>query len=109
MFPLDKPYYLKKPDPEVIVKEGGNITLNCTVQGFPPPTVWWSTNSSLPSNSYVNTTTKAEGASHTVVYAVLELNDLRPEHHGLFTCYAVESETVERSDTMLKMSCKLRR
>jgi len=81
--------------------------LNCTVQGYPSPHVWWSTNvTSLDQNRITNTTTVNMLTGKTITTAVLEIKSLKFTDFGLYTCHAIEGNHTEKSDTVLKIACK---
>jgi len=42
----------------------------------------------------------------TITTAVLEIKSLKFTDFGLYTCYAIEGNHTEKSDTVLKIACK---
>ena len=107
-FFLDKPYFLENPPPVLSVPKNALAVLNCTVQGYPSPQVWWTTNvTNLNTNRVKNTTTFDRQTGKTIVTALLEISNVAESDFGLFSCYAVEGNHTEVSHTILKISCKV--
>lgn len=102
----DIPTFLTTPATEVVVSNGSDTVLNCTVKGFPTPHVWWETNSFIAISQIENTTTTDVSTGRSIVYAVLTVKNVLPEDYGTFTCVAVGTNAIEKAHTNLKISCK---
>lgn len=106
-FFADKPYFLSNPPSVLNVRNGTDAVLNCTVQGYPNPSAWWTTNATLDSARVVNVTTKEEFTGKTIIHTSLTIKNLGEVDFGLYTCHAVEGgNKTAASDTILKVSCK---
>ncbi|XP_066922268.1 hemicentin-1-like isoform X1 [Clytia hemisphaerica] len=99
-----KPYFLSNPPPLLAVRNGTQAVLNCSVQGFPSPLAWWSSNITLDEERVTNTTVVEEATGKTIVTTVLTISDLREEDFGLFTCHGVEGNETVQIQTVLKVA-----
>ena len=103
----DKPYFLSNPPPVLNIRNGTDAVLNCTVQGYPDPSAWWTTNATIDPARVVNTTTKQVLTGKTIIHTSLTIKNLGEMDFGLYTCHAVEGgNKTAASDTILKVSCK---
>jgi hypothetical protein len=76
----EPPSILKGPA-SVVVDEGGDVQLKCTVKGLPMPTIQWLLNgNSVDRDPHVNT----QGGN-------LNITLLEKRHAGIFQCFATNS------------------
>lgn len=93
------------PDPSIAVNEHDSITFNCTVEGYPRPTVTWK-NDGVPMTTNITETSASNATGVWVVTSEINLY-LAREHAGVIGCFATNGIGAESSaTTSLLMTCK---
>jgi Immunoglobulin I-set domain. len=93
------------PDPSKAVNEHDTITFNCTVEGYPRPTVTWK-NDGVAMTTNITETSASNVTGIWVVTSEINLH-LAREHAGIIGCFATNGIGTEtNATTSLVMTCE---
>ena len=85
---MDKPVIGRKQ--QISAKEGSNIFLSCTTEGYPQVTFQWYFNGQFLQNG-----------------STLRIRNLKRQDTGSYTCHAInEFKAVESDPSVLNVTCK---
>ena len=69
-----------------------NVSLSCTTEGMPPPTVsWFVEHSGMPPKQLTSGTTSKKGVAAYEVISTLTLYDVEPSDTANYTCEAINA------------------
>ena len=104
---IGKPYFLTRPPSEVNVYRGNLITLNCTVQANPKPSVYWITPASKNDRIVISPpNVRIDTQEYGVVEVLLTVNNSNIEDYGIYYCVANSSNNIIVTNTTLFVRCK---
>ncbi|XP_065644078.1 immunoglobulin superfamily member 10 isoform X11 [Hydra vulgaris] len=94
--------FLTQPSSEENVYLGSSITLNCTVQGYPKPSVNWLT---YNNNRTTISSPKVlvETQDNIILEILLTINSITFDDNGTYTCVTSSSDVIKTTNTTLNV------
>ena len=85
--PVVRPHFIINPIATQEVVTNGTLTLTCSAEGFPKPSIVWFINNTMISNGMTNIGSTMNVNSSTLIISNVTFND-----SGMYYCQAVSNE-----------------